>query len=46
MKVKRLSDNKEFEVQKYIKASDDEESVWCNEWYGRHVVGRHCEFVK
>lgn len=34
------------EVQKYIKSSDGEESVWCNDWYGRHVIGKDCEFIK
>jgi hypothetical protein len=34
------------EVQKYIKSKDGEESVWCNDWYGRHVIGQDCEFSK
>lgn len=34
------------EVQKYIKAGDGEESVWCNSWPGRHVINKDCALVK
>lgn len=38
----RKKDGQIFEVQKYIK-SDTEISIWCNDWYGRHVVGQDCD---
>jgi hypothetical protein len=31
------------EVHKYIN-NDGEESIWCDEWYGRHVIGQDCEW--
>jgi hypothetical protein len=35
------------EVIKYVKSqSDGEESVWCNGWYGRHIIGKDCAFIK
>lgn len=34
------------EVSKYVKSSDGEESVWCNTWYGRHIIGKDCAFAK
>jgi hypothetical protein len=36
------------EVTKYVKSGDGsgEESVWCNSWYGRHVIGKDCAIVK
>ena len=31
-------------VRKYIISDQGEESVWCNSWNGRHVIGIHCEW--
>jgi hypothetical protein len=31
------------EVHKYIN-NDGEENIWCDEWYGRHVIGQDCEW--
>jgi hypothetical protein len=45
MNIKRISDGEVFEVRKYIKGNG-EESVWCDHWYGHHVVGVDCELVK
>jgi len=47
MKVVNLKTGNLHEVAKYVKSqTDGEESVWCNEWYGRHVIGKDCAFVK
>lgn len=45
--IKRKSDGEIFKVRKYIKAEmpDLEESVWSNDWYGRHVIGSDCEWA-
>lgn len=45
LKIRRLSDNKIFTVWKYIN-TDEEISVWCRDWYGRHIIGADCEFYK
>jgi len=42
--VIRNSDSKVFEVQKYVK-SETQESVWCNDWYGRHIIGEDCKWL-
>ena len=44
--VTRNSDNKIFEVRKYVKSGDliPEQSVWCNDWYGRHVIDQDCHW--
>jgi hypothetical protein len=42
--VKNTADGSIHEVRKYIKSDDGEQSVWCNTWYGRHVIGNDCEF--
>lgn len=44
MNIKRISDGEVFEVRKYIKGNG-EESAWCDDWYGHHVVGVDCELV-
>ena len=33
-----------YKVRKYILDSDLTESIWCDEWYGRHVIGQDCEW--
>ena len=42
--VKETLTDQVFKVWKYIKSNDGEVSVWCNDWYGRHVIGQDCEF--
>ena len=44
--ITRNSDNKIFEVRKYVKSGDSipEQSVWCDKWYGRHVIGQDCHW--
>ena len=42
--VVSLSDNKIYEVWKFIKDSEGLISVWCDNWYGRHVIGEDCKF--
>jgi hypothetical protein len=44
LKVIRKSDGCIFEVRKYI-FSDNEHHIWCNEWYGHHVVGKDCDWL-
>lgn len=35
-----------YEVRKYIKADNGTIHIWCNKWYGHHIVGVDCEFHK
>jgi hypothetical protein len=42
--VKETLTDQVFKVWKYIESNDGEVSVWCNDWYGRHVIGQDCEF--
>jgi hypothetical protein len=43
--VKETLTDQVFKVWKYIESNDGEVSVWCNDWYGRHVIGQDCEFT-
>jgi len=43
--VKEKLTDQVFKVWKYIESNDGEVSVWCNDWYGRHVIGQDCEFL-
>jgi hypothetical protein len=46
MKIKRLSDGKIFVVRKYIlDTNNNEESIWCDGWYGRHLLNIDCVFI-
>ena len=45
LRIVRTSDKQIFEVKKYIYAEGTEHHVWCDEWYGRHVIGQDCEWV-
>lgn len=42
MNVIRISDNKVIKVHKYILGNEGQESIWSNDWYGRHVIGQDC----
>lgn len=43
--VKRYDTGETVQVKKYIiDLHENEESIWSNDWYGRHVIGRHCEW--
>ena len=44
MRVVNLQTNEVHDVWKYLKSSDGQESVWCFDWYGHHVIGVDCEF--
>lgn len=33
-----------YKIQKYIIDNEGQESVWCNDWYGKHVIGQDCEW--
>lgn len=37
-------DNVSHKVRKHIISNDGEESVWCDDWYGRHVIGNDCNW--
>ena len=41
----RKFDSKEFKVWKYTVSPDDAINIWCNEWYGHHIVGQDCELI-
>lgn len=45
LRVIRLSDNTVHTVKKYILDSDKEQNIWCDSWYGRHVIGQDCKWV-
>ena len=41
-----LKTNKTHVVRKYVNDTVSNcESVWCDTWYGRHIIGVHCDFV-
>lgn len=45
--VKRKDTGEIIQVRKYIIEPDSKnESIWSNEWYGRHVIGMDCEWYK
>jgi hypothetical protein len=47
LKVIRKSDNKIFDVLKYIHSDlpdDKREHIWCLEWKGHHIIGDDCDF--
>lgn len=46
LKLVRLSDGKIFDIWKIIHGLEGEVSVWCNDWYGRHVIGQDCGFIQ
>jgi hypothetical protein len=33
-------------VHKYILDNEGKQHVWCNDWYGHHVIGVDCEWVQ
>ena len=46
MKITRKDTGELITVRKYILNVDTgEESIWSNDWYGRHVIGQDCEFI-
>ena len=45
MKVIRKDTGESITVRKYIIDSETgEESIWSNDWSGRHIIGKDCEF--
>lgn len=42
MKIK-ANTGEVHEVQKYINGNDGLEHIWCNTWYGHHIIGQDCE---
>ena len=44
--IKRKSDGEVFKVWKYVlgSTSQPEEHIWCNDWYGHHIIGVDCEW--
>ena len=33
-----------YTVHKYILDNEGKQHIWCNEWYGHHVIGVDCEW--
>jgi len=45
--IKRKSDNKILKVKKYIFAEkENQQHIWCSDWYGHHIIGSDCEWVE
>jgi hypothetical protein len=40
----KSKDGNIYKVRKYIISNDGEESVWCDDWYGRHVICNDCNW--
>ena len=34
-----------YTVRKYILDNEGKQNIWCNDWYGHHVIGQDCEWV-
>lgn len=45
MSVVNTADGSIHEVRKYIKSDDGNEYVWCDTWYGKHVINKDCVFI-
>ena len=43
--VKRNDTKEVVKVRKYIIDDNEEESIWSNEWPGRHLIGVHCDWL-
>lgn len=46
LRVADIKKGDTFKIQKLIVERDGRISVWCNDWYGHHVIGQDCEFIK
>ncbi|MDF3076146.1 MAG: hypothetical protein K0S09_35 [Sphingobacteriaceae bacterium] len=44
--VKDKSTGDIHEVRKYAVSGDGQQGIWCDTWYGHHVIGSDCEFVQ
>ena len=33
-------------VWKYLLSGDEQQNVWCHDWYGHHIIGDDCVFAK
>lgn len=44
LRVTRESDGAVFDVWKYVFIGEGEHHVWCNDWYGRHIIGHDCDW--
>lgn len=33
------------DVHKYINDSEGRENIWCDTWYGHHIIGQDCEWL-
>lgn len=43
--VYKLDTGETIKVRKYLCHSDGQESIWSDDWYGRHVIGQDCDFL-
>lgn len=34
------------DVHKYINDNEGRENIWCNTWYGHHIIGQDCEWYE
>lgn len=44
MKVKQINNGEIHEVRKYLIEDGGRENIWCNTWYGHHIIGQDCEW--
>jgi len=44
--VKEIETGKIHKVWKYLLSGDEQQNVWCHDWYGHHVIGDDCVFAK
>lgn len=42
--IKRKDTGEVHQVNKYVLGSDNQTHVWCNTWYGHHIIGKDCEY--
>lgn len=47
LQIRRKDTGEILEVRKYVRSGGEkpEEHVWCDAWYGRHVIGVDCDWV-
>jgi len=44
--VKEKETGKIHKVWKYLLSGDEQQNVWCHDWYGHHIIGSDCVFAK
>lgn len=48
LQIRRKDTGEILEVRKYSRSGGEEpqENIWCDAWYGRHVIGVDCDWVE